>query len=208
MDCDTTGVEPDFALVKFKKLAGGGYFKIANQSLPPALRSLNYSDEQVHDILRYVMGTLTLHDAPHVSYERLERLGFTPQELDKVEASLPGVFEISFAFSPWPLGPDVMKRFCIPEAEWQQPGVNLLRTLGFSRQQIDEANDVVCGRGTVEGAPHLKAEHLPVFDCANKCGKHGRRFIAVDGHIRLMSAAQPFISCAVSKTINLPNEAT
>ena len=207
MDCDTTGVEPDFALVKFKKLAGGGYFKIANQSLPPALRNLGYTDEEVHDILRHVMGTLTLHDAPHVSYERLERLGFKPEELEKVEASLPGVFEISFAFSPWSLGADVMKRFDVTEDQWQAPNFNLLRHLGFTKKQIDEANDVICGRGTIEGAPHLKDEHLPVFDCANKCGKHGRRFIPVEGHIRMMAAAQPFISGAISKTINLPNEA-
>jgi ribonucleoside-diphosphate reductase alpha chain len=208
MDCDTTGVEPDFALVKFKKLAGGGYFKIANQSLRPALENLGYEPEQIHDILRYVMGTLTLHDAPHISYERLERLGFTRDELEKVEAALPGTFEISFAFNPWALGEEVMRRLEIGEAEWQQPNFNLLRRLGFTRSQVDQANDVICGRGTVEGAPHLKDEHLPVFDCANKCGKTGKRYIAVEGHIRMMAAAQPFISGAISKTINLPNEAS
>ena len=208
MDCDTTGVEPDFALVKFKKLAGGGYFKIANQSLRPALVNLGYEPEQIHTILQYVMGTLTLHDAPHISYERLERLGFTREELDKIDASLPGTFEISFAFSPWSLGSEVMKRFEVPEQEWQQPSFNLLRRLGFTKRQIDEANDAICGRGTVEGAPYLRDEHLPVFDCANKCGKTGTRFIAVEGHIRMMAAAQPFISGAISKTINLPNEAT
>ncbi|HEY2584144.1 MAG TPA: LAGLIDADG family homing endonuclease [Tepidisphaeraceae bacterium] len=208
MDCDTTGVEPDFALVKFKKLAGGGYFKIANQSLRPALVNLGYEPEQIHDVLQYVMGTLTLHDAPHISYERLERMGFTREELDKIEAALPGTFEISFAFSPWSLGADLMKRLEIPEAEWQAPNFNLLRRLGFSKKQIDEANDRICGVGTVEGAPHLKDEHLPVFDCANRCGKRGERFIAVEGHIRMMAAAQPFISGAISKTINLPNEAT
>jgi ribonucleoside-diphosphate reductase alpha chain len=208
MDCDTTGVEPDFALVKFKKLAGGGYFKIANQSLRPALVNLGYEPQQIHDILQYVMGTLTLHDAPHISYERLQRLGFTREELDKVEAALPGTFEISFAFNPWALGTDLMKRLEISEAEWQEPGFNLLRKLGFGKKQIDEANDRICGMGTVEGAPHLKDEHLSVFDCANRCGKIGQRFIAVEGHIRMMAAAQPFISGAISKTINLPNEAT
>ena len=208
MDCDTTGVEPDFALVKFKKLAGGGYFKIANQSLRPALVNMGYEPAQIHDILQYVMGTLTLHDAPHVSYERLERLGLTRDELDKIEAALPGTFEISFAFSPWTVGADLLKRLGIPEAEWQAPNFNLLRRLGFSKKQIDEANDRICGFGTVEGAPHLKDEHLAVFDCANRCGKTGQRFIAVEGHIRMMAAAQPFISGAISKTINLPNEAT
>ncbi len=208
MDCDTTGVEPDFALVKFKKLSGGGYFKIANQSLSPALRNLGYSGEQVHEIIRFVMGTLTLHDAPHIDYARLERLGFTAAELEKIEAALPGTFEISFAFNPWALGEAVMKRLEIPETKWRDPKFNLLRHLGFTKKQIDEANDVVCGRGTVEGAPHLRDEHLPVFDCANRCGKSGRRFIDVEGHIRMMAAAQPFISGAISKTINLPNEAT
>ncbi|MDB5289956.1 MAG: nrdJ, partial [Phycisphaerales bacterium] len=208
MDCDTTGVEPDFALVKFKKLAGGGYFKIANQSLRPALVNLGYEPEQIHAILQYVMGTLTLHDAPHLEYHRLKSLGFTEAELEKIEAALPGTFEISFAFSPWTMGAEVMKRFEIPDSEWQAPNFNLLRRLGFTKQQIDEANDIICGRGTVEGAPHLKDEHLPVFDCANKCGKVGKRFIPVEGHIRMMAAAQPFISGAISKTINLPNEAS
>ena len=208
MDCDTTGVEPDFALVKFKKLAGGGYFKIANQSIRPALVNLGYSPEQIADILQYVMGTLTLLDAPHINWATLKLKGFTDNDLEKIEAALPGMFELSFAFSPWTLGADLFKRLDIPETEWQAPGFNLLRRLGFKKRQIEEASDVICGRGTVEGAPHLKDEHLPVFDCANKCGKLGRRYIAVEGHIRMMAAAQPFISGAISKTINLPNEAT
>ncbi len=208
MDCDTTGVEPDFALVKFKKLAGGGYFKIANQSLAPALSSLGYTVEETQAILRYVMGTLTLSDAPHVNRESLKLAGLTDADLDKVERSLPSVFELGFAFTPWTLGEECMKRLGIDAAEYAAPGFNLLRRLGFTAQQISQANDVICGRGTVEGAPHLKAEHLPVFDCANKCGKHGSRFIPAEGHIRMMAAAQPFISGAISKTINLPNEAT
>jgi ribonucleoside-diphosphate reductase alpha chain len=208
MDCDTTGVEPDFALVKFKKLAGGGYFKIANQSLVPSLRNLGYQNDEVHEILQYVMGTLTFHGAPHLGYDTLLAKGFTEAELNKIENALPGTFEISFAFSPWSLGKAVMDRFDVEEHLWQAPNFNLLRHLGFTKKQIDEANDVICGRGTVEGAPHLKDEHLPVFDCANKCGKTGRRFIHVNGHIKMMAAAQPFISGAISKTINLPNEAT
>jgi ribonucleoside-diphosphate reductase alpha chain len=208
MDCDTTGVEPDFALVKFKKLAGGGYFKIANQSVQPALRSLGYQAEEIHQIMRFVLGTLTLDDAPHINTDRLLSRGFTRTELEKIEASLPGVFELSFAFSAWTLGADVMNRLGVTEAEWKDPKFNLLRKLGFTKKQIDEANDHICGRGTVEGAPHLRDEHLPVFDCANKCGKTGKRFIHADGHIRMMAAAQPFISGAISKTINLPNEAT
>jgi ribonucleoside-diphosphate reductase alpha chain len=208
MDCDTTGVEPDFALVKFKKLAGGGYFKIANQSLRPALRNLGYSSEQIHDILKYVMGTLTLDHAPHINTHSLKAHGFTDADLEKIEQSLPGMFELGFAFSSWTIGGETLARLGIADAEWQQPGFNLLRRLGFTKKQIDEANDVICGRGTVEGAPHLRDEHLPVFDCANRCGRHGRRFIQVEGHIRMMAAAQPFITGAISKTINLPNEAT
>ena len=208
MDCDTTGVEPDFALVKFKKLAGGGYFKIANQSLRPALDNLGYDPHQVHDILRYVMGSLSLHDAPHVNFDSLKAKGFTVGELEAIEQSLPGQFEISFAFSGYTLGAAAMTRLGFAEAEWQSPTFNLLRQLGFTRKQIDEANNVICGVGTVEGAPHLKHSHYSVFDCANKCGKTGTRYIAAGGHIRMMAAAQPFISGAISKTINLPNEAT
>jgi ribonucleoside-diphosphate reductase alpha chain len=208
MDCDTTGVEPDFALVKFKKLAGGGYFKIANQSLRPSLANLGYTPERIHEILRYVMGTLTLHDAPHVNYAALKQMGFTDQELEKIEESLPAQFEIAFAFSPWSIGKATLERLNVPETTWQKPGFNLLQHLGFSKRQINEANDVICGRGTVEGAPNLKDEHLAVFDCANKCGRHGQRFIPAEGHIRMMAAAQPFITGAISKTINLPNEAT
>jgi ribonucleoside-diphosphate reductase alpha chain len=208
MDCDTTGVEPDFALVKFKKLSGGGYFKIANQSVRPALVNLGYTPEQIHDILRYCLGTLTLHDAPHINWHTLKEKGLTESDLKKIEDSLPGQFEISFAFSGWSLGSDVMDRLNITATEWQAKNFNLLKRLGFTRKQIDVANDVICGRGTIEGAPHLKLSHYSVFDCANKCGKHGTRYIHPDGHIRMMAAAQPFITGAISKTINLPNEAT
>jgi len=208
MDCDTTGVEPDFALVKFKKLSGGGYFKIANQSLRPALVNLGYTPEQIHDILRYCLGTLTLHDAPHVNWHTLKEKGLNEADLKKIEDTLPGQFEVGFAFSGWSLGSETMARLNIPEREWQGKNFSLLKKLGFTGKQIALANDVICGRGTTEDAPHLKLEHYPVFDCANKCGKHGVRFIHPDGHIRMMAAAQPFITGAISKTINLPNEAT
>jgi ribonucleoside-diphosphate reductase alpha chain len=208
MDCDTTGVEPDFALVKFKKLAGGGYFKIANQSLRPALANLGYSAKEIFEILAFVMGTLTLENAPHINRDSLRLAGLTDAELNKIEAALPGVFELGFAFTSWSIGAEALKRLGIDPAESEVPGFNLLAKLGFTRKQINEANDIICGRGTIEGAPHLKPEHLPVFDCANKNGKTGVRFIPASGHIRMMAAAQPFISGAISKTINLPNEAT
>ncbi|MFT3787386.1 MAG: LAGLIDADG family homing endonuclease [Tepidisphaeraceae bacterium] len=208
MDCDTTGVEPDFALVKFKKLAGGGYFKIVNQSVEPALRNLGYAPEQINAILKHVLGTLTLSGAPHINTDTLLAKGFTQDDLAKIEKGLPGMFELGFAFSGWSLGKECMDRLGIAEGVWQSPNFNLLKKLGFKKKQIDEASAVICGRGTIEGAPFLKDEHLPVFDCANKCGKTGVRYIAPEGHIRMMAAAQPFISGAISKTINLPNEAT
>ncbi len=208
MDCDTTGVEPDFALVKFKKLAGGGYMKIANQSVGPALGALGYSDMQVRDIMRYVMGTLSLEGAPHVNRQTLKEKGFTDQDIAAVEKVLPGVFQLGFAFNRYTLGEEALKRLGLTEGEIQDPSLNLLKRLGFTEEQVEEATDSVCGHMTVEGAPHLRSEHLPVFDCANKCGKLGQRFISAEGHIRMMAAAQPFISGAISKTINLPNEAT
>ncbi len=208
MDCDTTGVEPDFALVKFKKLAGGGYFKIANQSIKPALVSLGYTPQQITEILNYVMGTLSLKDSPHINVKSLKAAGLTDEDIARVQGALPGSFELSFAITPWTLGEQAMNRLGIDKSEWTAPGFNLLRRLGFTTKQISEANDVICGTGTVEGAPHLKEEHYKVFECANRCGKNGKMFIPVEGHIRMMAAAQPFISGAISKTINLPNEAT
>ena len=208
MDCDTTGIEPDFSLVKFKKLAGGGYFKIVNQSVTRALQNLGYREDQVRDIVTYVTGTLTLDGAPHINSATLKERGFTDEDLEKIEANIPGVFELQFGFNKWTLGEETLKRLGFKEEEYNNFHFNMLEALGFSQKQIGEANDVVCGRMTVEGAPGLKSEHLPVFDCANKCGKYGKRFIAPMGHIRMMAAAQPFISGAISKTVNLPNEVT
>ncbi|MEQ1849693.1 MAG: vitamin B12-dependent ribonucleotide reductase [Candidatus Peribacteraceae bacterium] len=208
MDCDTTGIEPDFALVKFKKLAGGGYMKIANQSIRPALESLGYSSNQIADIMRYVMGTLSLEGAPHINRKSLKSKGFTDEDIAKVEKNLPQVFEIPFAFNKWVLGDETMKRLGFTAEQMEDFNFNMLIALGFTKEQIDEANTVICGHMTVEGAPELKDEHLPVFDCANRCGKTGRRYISAEGHIRMMAGAQSFISGAISKTINLPNEAT
>jgi ribonucleoside-diphosphate reductase alpha chain len=206
MDCDTTGVEPDFSLVKFKKLAGGGYFKIANQSIEPALKKIGYTAAQIKDILTYVLGTLTLKSAPQINTDTLKAKGFTDEELAKVEACLPSVFELAFAFSPHTFGEAAMTRLGFAREQWQKPTFSLLRALGFTKRQIREAGDVICGSQTIEGAPHLKPEHLPIFDCANKCGRKGKRYIHHMGHIRMMAAAQPFISGAISKTINLPSE--
>ncbi len=209
MDCDTTGIEPDFALVKFKKLAGGGYFKIINQSVPPALAKLGYAPWQVDDIVRYSRGAGTLAGCPHVNPPALKAKGFTDEVLLKIEAQLPGTFELPFVFNRWTLGDDfLLNTLGIPAATLDDPRFDLLAHLGFARWQVEEANTFVCGTMTVEGAPHLRAEHLPVFDCANKCGKHGKRYLSPEAHIRMMAAAQPFISGAISKTINMPYDAT
>ena len=208
MDCDTTGVEPDFALVKFKKLAGGGYFKIANASLAPALIRLGYQPRQVDQIIDFVVGTMSLNRAPHINTASLISKGFTAHDLDKIEAVLPGVFELGFAFNQWTLGEETMQRLRFSEEQYNAPDFSMLKALGFSDQEIREANDYVCGRQTIEGAPYLRDEHLPVFDCANRNGKYGERFIHHTGHIKMMAAAQPFISGAISKTINMPNEIT
>jgi ribonucleoside-diphosphate reductase alpha chain len=208
MDCDTTGIEPDFALVKFKKLAGGGYFKIVNQSVPRALRSRGYSSNEIQDILTYVNGTMTLRDAPHINDVSLAGKGFTDEALARVESSLRGVMDLRGAFGPWILGEELLAKLGIDAGQAAEPGFDLLKALGFTDAQIEEASDHICGRLTIEGAPRLSPEHLAVFDCANRCGKHGARFIAPMGHVRMMAAAQPFISGAISKTVNLPNEAT
>jgi len=247
MDCDTTGVEPDFALVKFKKLSGGGYFKIINQSIPPALRKLGYTEPQIQEIVDYGIGRKKLPGIEVLGYSGIDRSGgntptpqnpntlssantsipqhlntprgisrqslaskgFTEDALNAVDAALENAFEIGFAFNKWTLG----ENFCIhklgiSEEQLNDWSFNMLQFLGYTKEEIDEANEYVCGTMTVEGAPHLRDEHLPIFDCANKCGKKGRRFISAEGHIRQMAAAQPFLSGAISKTINLPAHAT
>lgn len=208
MDCDTTGVEPDFALVKFKKLSGGGYFKIINQSVPLALRTLGYSEKEIEDIVHYAKGHATLKGAPYINEESLAAKGFTRADLDKLNAAMGTAFEIGFAFNVYTLGEECMQRLGFKPEQYNDFGWSMLDALGFTKEQIDAANTYVCGTMTVEGAPHLKEEHLPVFDCANKCGPLGKRYIHAHGHIRMMAAVQPFLSGAISKTINLPNEAT
>ena len=208
MDCDTTGVEPDFALVKFKKLAGGGYFKIVNQSVAPALRTLGYDEQQIEEIVRYVIGTSKLEGAPHINRQTLGEKGLTEAELDQINATLGGVFELRHAFNVFVLGEAGLQRLGFEVDEYTSFDFDLLRELGFTREQIREATDRICGAQTIEGAPHLLAEHLPVFDTANKNGRLGERYIHHTGHIKMMAAVQPLISGATSKTINLPHEAT
>ncbi|MEM9778370.1 MAG: vitamin B12-dependent ribonucleotide reductase, partial [Pseudomonadota bacterium] len=209
MDCDTTGIEPDFALVKFKKLAGGGYFKIINQSVPAALAKLGYSTSQAEEIVAYAVGHGTIGNAPDINPTSLIGHGFGPEEIKKVEAALPSAFDIRFVFNQWTLG----ESFCtqvlgIPSEKLNDPSFDLLRHLGYSKAQIEAANNHVCGTMTLEGAPFLKEEHYNVFDCANPCGKIGQRYLSVESHIHMMAAAQSFISGAISKTINMPNDAT
>ncbi|WP_210526701.1 vitamin B12-dependent ribonucleotide reductase [Rubellimicrobium arenae] len=209
MDCDTTGIEPDFALVKFKKLAGGGYFKIINQSVPAALDKLGYTSAEIEDIIAYAVGHRTLANAPGINHTALLGHGFGAEELEKIEAALPQAFDVRFVFNQWTLGEEFCtKTLGIPAARLTDPCFDLLRHLGFTKAQIEAANDHVCGTMTLEGAPHLREEHLSVFDCANPCGKKGKRFLSVESHITMMAAAQSFISGAISKTINMPNSAT
>ena len=209
MDCDTTGIEPDFALVKFKKLAGGGYFKIINRAVPEALRTLGYSEAEIAEIEAYAVGHGNLANAPAVNHSTLKAKGFTSEAIDLIEKALPTAFDIKFAFNKWTLG----EQFCrdalaVSPADLANPTFDLLAHLGFSKREIEAANIHVCGAMTVEGAPHLKPAHYAVFDCANPCGRTGKRYLSVESHIRMMAAAQPFISGAISKTINMPNEAS
>jgi ribonucleoside-diphosphate reductase alpha chain len=209
MDCDTTGIEPDFAMVKFKKLAGGGYFKIINRTVPEALNQLQYTEGEITEIINYAVGHGTLETAPFINHETLKEKGFTNKELDILESNLKNVFDIRFSFNIFTLG----KEFCtgvlnFSEEQLNDFNFNILSELGFSSKEIDEANTYCCGTMTLEEAPHIKDEHLSVFDCANPCGKIGKRFLSTESHIKMMAAAQPFISGAISKTINMPNDAS
>jgi ribonucleoside-diphosphate reductase alpha chain len=209
MDCDTTGIEPDFALVKFKKLAGGGYFKIINQAVPEALRTLGYEPAQIEKIINYAVGLGTLQDAPALNHAQLRAKGLGDEQIEKIESGLASAFDIKFVFNKWTLGEDFCRTALkITDEQLNDYGFDLLAHIGFSKSDIDKANVHVCGAMTLEGAPGLKDEHLPVFDCANACGRLGKRYLSVESHIRMMAASQPFISGAISKTINMPNEAT
>ncbi|MFO0695428.1 MAG: vitamin B12-dependent ribonucleotide reductase [Polyangiales bacterium] len=208
MDCDTTGIEPDFALVKFKKLAGGGYFKIVNQTVPDALHRLGYTEAQVADIVAYVTGTNTFTGAPHLNRKALLEKGLTERDIAKAEDALRGSFDVGSALAPWVLGTETYDRLGIDAKVYNKAGFHLLRHWGYTDKQIEELNEVVIGRMTVEGAPHLRPEHLPVFDCANRCGKKGQRYLRPMSHVLMMAAAQPFLSGAISKTVNLPNDAS
>ena len=208
MDCDTTGIEPEFAIVKFKKLAGGGYFKIVNQSVHKALGRLGYTDVQIEEIEKYCKGQGTLRGCPGINQQWLKSRGFTDDKIDVVEKQLEGVFDIRFAFNKWIVGEEFCKSLGFSETELNDPNFDMLIALGATPEDVEAANDYVCGTMTIEGAPHLKDEHLPVFDCASTCGKNGRRYINHMAHVHMMSAVQPFISGAISKTVNMPGTAT
>ncbi|MBT7526586.1 MAG: vitamin B12-dependent ribonucleotide reductase, partial [Rhodospirillales bacterium] len=209
MDCDTTGIEPDFALVKFKKLAGGGYFKIINRTVPIGLRTLGYSAEEIEAIANYAVGHGTLMGAPGVNHDRLRKKGFDDAVLAKVDEAVVSAFDIKFAFNRYSLGDDFcMKTLGLTDADLNDPTFDLLAAIGFTQDDIEAANTFCAGAMTLEGAPHLKEEHMHIFDCANPCGKNGKRALSWKSHINMLAAAQPFISGAISKTINMPNSAT
>jgi ribonucleoside-diphosphate reductase alpha chain len=209
MDCDTTGIEPDFALVKFKKLAGGGYFKIINRAVPEALRTLGYTESQIAEIEAYAVGHGNLNQAPGINPGSLKGKGFTDEVIATLNTALKSAFDIKFAVNKWTIGEDFAKSALgFTDEQLNDPSFEILPALGFSKREIEAANIHICGAMTLEGAPFLKEEHYPVFDCANPCGKIGKRYLSVDSHIRMMAAAQPFISGAISKTINMANEAT
>jgi ribonucleoside-diphosphate reductase alpha chain len=209
MDCDTTGIEPDFALVKFKKLAGGGYFKIINGAVPDALRALGYRESEIAEIEAYAVGHGSMRQAPAVNPGALRARGFTDEKIEAIEKGLKSAFDIKFVFNKWTLGEDFLTdTLKVPTEKLNDPGFDLLSHLGFSKGEVEAANIHVCGAMTLEGAPFLKPDHYPVFDCANPCGRIGKRYLSVESHIRMMAAAQPFISGAISKTINMPNDAT
>jgi len=208
MDCDTTGVEPDFALVKFKKLAGGGYFKIVNQSVPAALRRLGYDESTISHIIRYAIGTGTFEGAPHIHRDSLLKKGLHDSEIDRIEEALGTMLDIRSGFGRGMLSDETLTRLGVSQAEREKPGFSALAFLGFTDEQIEAANTMICGSQSVEGAPGLRPEHLPAFDCANRCGPRGTRYIQPMGHVRMMAAVQPFISGAISKTVNLPHDST
>jgi ribonucleoside-diphosphate reductase alpha chain len=208
LDCDTTGIEPDFALVKFKKLVGGGYLKLINQSVIPALKRLGYSDIQIRDIISYAVGTNSLVGSPHINAFSLREKGFDDVTIAKIEKLLPSVLELQFAFSSFVIGKATLEALGFSEEEFSKPNFNLLKVLDFTEKEIEAANEYVCGTMTIEGAPHLREEDYAIFDCANKCGKKGKRFIDYMAHVKMMAAAQPLLSGSISKTINMPNEAS
>jgi ribonucleoside-diphosphate reductase alpha chain len=208
MDCDTTGIEPDFALVKFKKLAGGGYFKIINRAVPQALRTLGYAEDQIAEIEAYAVGHGNMNQAPGINPATLATKGFPADKIEALNAAMKSAFDIKFVFNQWTLGADFLKELGVTDEQLSDPTFELLPFLGFGKKEIEAANIHVCGAMTLEGAPFLKDEHLPVFDCATPCGKIGKRYLSVESHIRMMAAAQPFITGAISKTINMPNDAT
>jgi ribonucleoside-diphosphate reductase alpha chain len=209
MDCDTTGIEPDFALVKFKKLAGGGYFKIINQAVPEALRTLGYKESEIAEMEAYAVGHGSLAQAPAINSASLRAKRFDEDALAKIESGLASAFDIKFVFNKWVLGETFLtETLKVPPERLNDPAFELLSYLGFSKKDIEDANEHVCGSMTLEGAPRLRPEHISIFDCANPCGRKGKRYLSVESHIRMMAASQPFISGAISKTINMPNDAT
>ena len=209
MGADTTGVEPQFSLVQFKTLAGGGSLRIVNKGVPSALRRLGYSDSECKTIEEYIIGTGRIAGCPSLPVDRLMEAGLSGKDLAEIESKMGDVFDIRSAFAPSLLG----KELCtgslgMTEDQYEDAFFDTLSFLGFTQEEVDAAGEHIFGNLTIEGAPGLKEEHLAVFDCATPCGAKGRRSIAWPAHVKMMAAAQPFISGAISKTINMPSNST
>ena len=209
MGADTTGVEPQFSLVQFKTLAGGGSLRIVNKGVPSALRRLGYSDSECKTIEEYIVGTGRLSGCPTLPVDRMKEVGFSAEDLAAIESKMGDVFDLRSAFAPSLIG----KELCtgalgMSEEQYEDAFFDTLGFLGFTSEEIEAAQGHIFGNLTIEGAPGLKEDHLAVFDCATPCGAKGTRSIAWPAHVKMMAAAQPFISGAISKTINMPSNST
>jgi len=205
MDCDTTGIEPDFALSEVQKTRWRRLIKIVNQSVSIALKNLGYSPPQVVKILRYLLEVLNFDGTPHVNREWLKiQRGLTTAEILKMEQGFLVHLKFTSIFTRFSLGEALLERLGVSPSEFENDHFNFLRWAGLSEAQIAEANDVICGMMTVEGAPDYATEHYSVFDCANPCG------FKASALLRLWTCAydgcyQPFLSGAISKTVNVPH---
>lgn len=207
MDFKTTGLEPQFSHIAIKQLAGGGVWRLVNEDISKALLILGYSADEINAISNYLVGHGHLNGPISLNTQWLYSKGFIQDDIQMVEASLKKSFSIRQAFARYALDENLFARLGVSSADYENPTFDLLKHMGATDAQIEEADKFACGHITIEGAPALKEEHLHIFDCAMPCGD-GVRFLSWQSHVKMMAAVQPFLSGAISKTINLPNSAT